>query len=164
MYDRTLGFTLLVTVVALAAVPAGRQDCTSGKPAIVSGAVPRALGKSPFWLTAESFPIKWTDPDAPVQLIWIIDAAAREPYYVSGKHRASGAPMKFTKVGDRVGMRQVRWRLDPLGLKPAQAKPQDLEKFSFDRTYAWFPSAGCYEIRGQARNQETIILVQVGDK
>ena len=164
MLYRTLGLTLLVTLVAFAAVPAGGQDCSSGKPAIVSGAVPRALGKSPFWLTAESLPVKWTDPDNPVQLIWIIDGAAREPYYVSGKHRASGAPVKFTKIGDRVGMRQTRWRLDPIGYKPAQAKPQDLEKYNFDRTFAWFPSGGCYEFRGQARNQETIILVQVGVK
>jgi hypothetical protein len=150
--------------VALAAVPAGGQDCASGKPAVISGAVPRALGKSPIWMTAASLPIKWSEPGTPVQVIWIIDAAAREPFYVSGKHQASGAPVKFTKIGDRVGMRQARWRLDPLGFKPAQAKPQDLEKYAFDRSFAWFPSAGCYEIRAQARGQETTILVSVTDK
>jgi hypothetical protein len=164
MHYRTLGLTLLVTLVAFAAVPTGGQDCTSGKPAVVSGAVPRAIGKSPIWMTAESIPIKWTDPGTPVQLIWIIDAKSREPFYVSGKNRASGVPVKFTKIGDRVGMRQPRWRLDPIGFKPAQAKPQDLQKYAFDRTFGWFPSGGCYEIRGQARGQESIMLVQVGDK
>jgi hypothetical protein len=159
-----MGLTLFAILMALAAVPAGGQDCPSGKPAIVSGAVPRALGKSPIWMTAESLPVKWTDPGTPVQLVWIIDAAAREPFYVSGKHRASGVPVKFTKIGDRVGMRQARWRLDPVGFKPPQAKPQDLKKYGFDRTFAWFPSAGCYEIRGQARGQETIIVVLVTDK
>lgn len=161
MAFRTLGFLLLV---AFAAVPAGAQDCASGKPAIVSGAVPRAIGKSPIWMSAESIPIKWTEPGTPVQLIWLIDAAAREPFYVSGKHRASGAPVKFTKIGDRVGMRQVRWRLDPLGFKPTHAKPQDFKKYNFDRTFAWFPSPGCYELRGQTRGQESVILVQVSDK
>lgn len=161
MNHHTLGFVLLV---ALAAAPAGAQDCASGKPAIVSGAVPRALGQSPIWMAAESLPIKWTDAGTPVQLIWLIDAQAREPFYVSGRHRASGAPVKFTKIGDRVGKREVRWRLDPLGYKPAKVKPQDLQKFAFDRTFAWFPAVGCYEIKGQARGQESTILVQVGDK
>jgi hypothetical protein len=164
MLYRTLGLSLLMSFAAFVAVPAGGQDCMSAKPAIVSGAVPRALGKSPIWVTAESIPIKWTDPAVPVQLIWIIDAEAREPYYVSGRHRVSGVPIKFTKIGDRVGMRQPRWRLDPLGFKPAKATPKDIQKYTFDRTFAWFTAGGCYEIRGQARNQETVILVQVGDK
>lgn len=168
MHHRTLGLTLLATLATLVALPAvpagGQEDCPSGKPAIVSGAVPRALGKSPIWMTAESLPIKWKGPGDPVQLVWLMDAAAREPFYVSGKHRASGAPVKFTKIGDRVGLRESRWRLDPVGFKPPQAKPQDLAKYGFDRNYAWFPSAGCYEIRGQARGQETIIVVLVTDK
>lgn len=164
MNYRTLSFTLLVLLVALAAAPADAQDCTSSKPVVVSGAVPKAIGKSPIWVTAESIPIKWTDAGTPVQLIWLIDAAAREPIMVSGKHRSSGAPIKFSAIGDRVGKREVRWRLNPLGFKPTNAKPQDLKKYSFDRTFGWFPAAGCYEIKGQARNQETIILVQVGDK
>lgn len=163
MDHRTLGFLLLVLLVALAAAPARAQDCASAKPSIVSGAVPRALGKSPIWMTAESLPVKWTDGGTPVQLIWLIDAAAREPFYVSGKHLKSGAPVKFTKIGDRVGMKQARWRLDPLGFRPAQAKPQDLKKHAFDRTFGWFPTPGCYEIRGQARDQVSVIFVQVGE-
>jgi hypothetical protein len=160
MNYRTLGFTL---AVALVSAPAAAQDCASDKPLLVSGAVPRALGKSPIWMTSESFPIKWTDAGTPAQLIWLIDAKAREPFYVSGKHLASGAPVKFTKIGDRVGMRQTRWRLDPLGYKPTHAKPQDFKQFIFDRNFAWFPAAGCYEMR-QARDQVSIIRVQVGNK
>ena len=158
---RTLGVVLLV---ALVAAPADAQDCASTKPAVVSGAVPKAIGKSPIWMTAESIPIKWTDAGTPVQLIWLIDAEAREPFMVSGKHLGSGAPVKFTKIGDRVGIKEVRWRLDPLGFKPASAKPQEFKKFNFDRNFGWFPAAGCYEIRGQARNQVSIMLVQVGNK
>jgi hypothetical protein len=43
-------------------------------------------------MTAESIPIKWTHVGTPVQLIWLIDAAVREPLYVSGKLSSPARP------------------------------------------------------------------------
>ena len=164
MFSRALGFALLVVVslvVMPAAAPAVPQDCGAEKPSIVSGAVPKAIGKGPVWLTAESIPIKWKDAGTPVQLIWMSDATARGPVYVTGKHRDTGAQVKFTKLGDIVGKREVRWRLDPLGYQPSQAKPADYKKYNFDRTYGWFPATGCYEITGQIGTQKGSMFLQV---
>jgi hypothetical protein len=133
-----------------------------GKPALLTGAVPRALGKGPVWMTAEALPVKWADAGTPVQLIWLVDAEARGAVMVSGKHRDSGAPVRFTKLGDRVGRKEPRYRLDPLGYKPSYAKQQDFRKYSFDRTFGWFPGPGCYEITGQIGKRESKIFVQVG--
>ena len=158
MIRRTLGLTLLV---ALAAAPSAAQECAADKAAVVSGAVPRAIGKGPVWLAAESFPIKWKDAGTPVQLIWLSDATARGPVLVSGKHRDSGAQVKFTKLGDIVGKREVKYRLDSLGYQPSHAKPADYKKFNFDRTFGWFPAAGCYEIIGQIGLQQSKMVVHV---
>jgi len=161
MNSRTLSCTLVLLLVPVFGGPAGAQDCPMGKPAVISGAVPRALGKGPVWMTAESLPIKWVDAGTPIQLVWLMDAEARGPALVTGKHRESGAQVRFTKLGDRVGKRELRWRLDPLGYQPTHAKPQDFKKFSFDRNFGWFPSPGCYEITGQFGRQESKIIVQV---
>jgi hypothetical protein len=161
MNCRTLSCTLVLLLVPVLGAPAHAQDCAMGKPAVISGAVPRALGKGPVWMTAETVPIKWVDAGTPVQLVWLMDAEARGPAIVSGKHRESGAQVRFTKLGDRVGKRELRWRLDPLGYQPTHAKPQDFKKFSFDRNFGWFPAPGCYEITGQFGKQESKIIVQV---
>ena len=158
MVHRTLGLALLV---ALAAAPVNAQECVADKAAVVSGAVPRAVGKGPVWLGAESFPVKWKDAGTPVQLIWLSDATVRGPVLVSGKHRDSGAQVKFTKLGDIVGKREVKYRLDPIGYQPSHAKPADFKKFNFDRTFGWFPAPGCYEIIGQIGAQQSKMVVQV---
>jgi hypothetical protein len=151
------GWTLL-----LVGAPASAQDCPTGKPAIVSRAVPAALGQSPLWVTAGSHPIKWESSAAPVQLVWVIDRAARGQIIVTGKHAKSGALLKFTRFGDTLGERQSRYQLDSLGYKPSLAKADDLKKFGFDRNYAWFPEPGCYEITGRVGRQQTKIFLQVG--
>ena len=161
MNCRTLSCTLVLLLVPVLGTPARAQDCAMGKPAVISGAVPRALGKGPVWMTAETVPIKWVDAGTPVQLVWLMDAEARGPAIVAGKHRESGAQVRFTKLGDRVGKRELRWRLDPLGYQPTHAKPQDFKKFSFDRNFGWFPAPGCYEITGRFGQQESKIIVQV---
>jgi hypothetical protein len=164
MNERPLGFALLTLVVTLliapAAGPAHAQDCATGKPATISAAVPRAIGTRPAWMTAESLPIKWTAAATPVQLIWIVDTTVRGPVLISGKHRDSGAPVKFTRLGDIVGKKELRRPLDRLGYQPSQAKPQDFEKYFFDRMFGWFPAAGCYEMTARIGTKETKIFVQ----
>ena len=159
--SRTLVLVVMVVLVPVLAGPASAQDCPMGKPGVVSGAVPRALGKGPVWMTAEALPIKWVDAGTPVQMVWLMDANARGPAIVTGRHRDSGAQVRFTKLGDRVGKRELRWRLDPLGYQPSHAKPQDFKKFSFDRNFAWFPAPGCYEITGRFGMLESKMVVQV---
>ncbi len=152
----------LCGIVLCAATPTSAQECPTGKPVVVTRAVPAALGQSPLWVTAGSHPIKWESSAAPVQLVWLIDAAARGQIIVTGKHAKSGALLKFTRFGDTLGERQSRYQLNPLGYKPSLAKAEDLKKFGFDRNYAWFPEPGCYEIAARVGRQQTKIFVLVG--
>lgn len=154
----TLGCSLLVL---LTASTAGAQECPTGKPATVTRALPPVFGQTPLWVTAGSTPIKWEDPQKPVQLVWVLDATAQGLAMVTGKNRATGAALRFTKVGDTLGQRQVKYELNR-SYKPSLAKPDDFTKYSFDRNFAWFPEPGCYEIAARVGRQQAKIYLQVG--
>lgn len=153
-----------VLVLGLAADPAAAQECPTGKPAVVTRVLPAALGQAPLWVTSSGWPIKWEGSAAPVQLVWIIDATARGQIIVSGRHTGSGAAVRFTSFGDRLGARRARYRLDRLGYNPTLAKPDDFKKHSFDRNYAWFPEPGCYELSGRVGTTEVTLHVEVTGK
>lgn len=159
MRSWTLGCSLLVLLAPSTAVA---QECPTGKPAPVTRVLPPVFGQSPLWVTAGSAPIKWEGSADPVQLVWVLDGSVRGPAMVTGKNRVTGALLRFTRFGDRLGERQSRYKLDPLGYKPSLAKPDDFQKFSFDRNYAWFPEPGCYEITGRVGRQQATIYLQVG--
>ena len=153
----TLGCGLLLLLVAW---PAGAQECPTGKPTLLTRALPRALGPGPLWVMAESWPIKWKASGAPVQLIWVIDASVPGQAIVMGKHRESGLPIRFTAFGDTLGERQLRHQIDPFGYKPSLARPEDFTKYSFDRSYVWFPEPGCYELTGRVGRQQATIHLE----
>lgn len=145
----------------LLAAAATAQDCPTGKPSVITRAVPAVLGQGPLWVTAGSHPIKWESSASPVQLVWVLDASARGQAIVTGKHARSGALLKFTRFGDTLGERQSRYQINPLGYRPSLAKPEDLKKFGFDRSYAWIPEPGCYELTARVGRQQTKIFLQV---
>lgn len=107
------------------------------------------------------FPIKWDGPNYPVQLLWVVDAAARGQIFVSGRNRDTKALLRFTKFGDTLGERQARFTLDPLGYKPKQTPPEELKKYGFDLIYAWFPEPGCYEIQARVGRQHTTLYLEI---
>lgn len=154
---------LLGGATFLMATPLAAQDCPTGKPVVVTRAVPAAFGETPLWVTAGSHPIKWESSASPVQLVWVLDATARGQIVVTGKHAKSGALLKFTRFGDTLGERQSRYQINPLGYRPSLAKPEDLKKFGFDRNYAWFPEPGCYEIAARVGRQQAKIFLLVGE-
>ncbi|MBI4478052.1 MAG: hypothetical protein HY654_12825 [Acidobacteria bacterium] len=158
MWFRTLGCCLLMLVTASTAAA---QECPTGKPTVVSRALPAAVGQKPLWVTASSLPIKWEGNNSPVQLVWVIDAAAGGLVMVSGKHVKSSALVRFTRFGDTLGERQPRYEISRTGYKPSLAKPGDLLKFAFDRNFAWFPEPGCYEITARVGRLQPKIYLEV---
>lgn len=153
-----LGCCVLVLTTASTA---GAQECPTGKPTTVSRALPAAVGQKPLWVTAGSLPIKWEGNNLPVQLVWVVDATAGGVVQVSGKHVKSNAPVRFTGFGDTLGARQQRYEISRTGYKPSLAKQGDLQKFNFDRNYAWFPEPGCYEITGRVGRLQPKIYLEV---
>jgi hypothetical protein len=154
-------FVTLGCLLVLVTLPAGANECPTGKPTRVTRVLPPVLGPGPLWVAAESFPIKWKGPAAPVQLVWVLDASARGQVMVTGKHRESGATLRFTNFGDTLGERQLRYRIDPIGYKPSVAKPDDFQKHNFDRSYGWFSQPGCYEITTRVGREQVQIFLEV---
>lgn len=137
------------------------QDCPVGRPTVLTKAVAAAVGQSPLWVVIGRGPVKWVGPNDPVQLLWVLDGQARGQAFVTGKHRKTGAVLRFTKFGDRLGERQARYTLQLLGYKPKQATAEDLQRYGFDLIYAWFPEPGCYEISGRVGRQQSTIYLEV---
>ncbi len=141
---------------------AAQAPCPTGKPASLVRGLGPVVGQSPIWVTPGRFPIKWDGPNYPVQLLWVIDAAARGQIFVTGRNRDTKALLRFTKFGDTLGERQARFALDPLGYKPKQAPPEELRRYGFDLIYGWFPETGCYEIQARVGRQQATIYLEIG--
>lgn len=155
---RTLACCVFVLIPSSAAAA---ERCPTGKPTVVTRALPAVLGQGPLWVTASSLPVKWEGNNYPVQLVWVVDAVAGGVVMVSGKQVTSNAPVRFTRFGDTVGARQLRYQLDRIGYKPSLAEPEDLKRFNFDRTFAWFTEPGCYEIAARVGRLQSKMHLEV---
>ena len=153
-----LGLTLLT------AAPADVQDaCPSGKPVrLVSNVIP-ALGQSPVWAATGGKPLTWENASTPIRVLWLRDANARGPAFLSGALLGKGGKGSPTATfaTSMYGSRQPRLPLDQIGDKPAGIKDADLKKYAFHWTFVWFPSPGCYAITGSVGSQKSVIHLTV---
>jgi hypothetical protein len=69
--------------------------------------------------------------------------------------------VKFSAPGSTLGVREERFKLDQIGIKPGKVTPQDLQKYSFHRTNVWFSEPGCYELTARVGKQQSVIVVKV---
>jgi hypothetical protein len=138
------------------------EDCPTARPAVLTKALTPVVGKSPLWLTWGTGPVPWKSANDPVQLMFVRDRSVPGQAFVSGKHRGSNAPLRFTKFGETLGTRLTRYTLAPLGWKPSLAKAEDFDKYEFDRVFGWFAEAGCFEITARVGRQQSTMYLQVG--
>jgi hypothetical protein len=74
---------------------------------------------------------------------------------------AATVKVKFSAPGSTLGVREERFKLDQIGIKPGKVTPQDLQKYSFHRTNVWFSEPGCYELTARVGKQQSVIVVKV---
>lgn len=146
----------LVTVPSLGNA---QEDCPSGRPSRLIPTINPALGQSPMWVVIGSGPIPWKGSNHPVQALWIRDVAVKGPAFLSGTVRAGKAKASFATA--LYGLPGERFKLDELGEKPRLVKEADLRRYSFHRTYVWFPTPGCYEITARVGRQVSVIYLSV---
>lgn len=149
-----------VLLVATFASPVSAQNsCPPARPFRLLPSLTPVLGKSPLWVTTGGPTIAWEGANTPVQALWIRDLAVRGPAVLGGKLMGGKAPAKFARA--TLGMPEERYKFDLLGDKPSTVKQADLEKYSFHRTFIWFPEAGCYEMTARIGSQQAVIYLNV---
>jgi hypothetical protein len=154
-----LGFALLTAPSA----PALQDSCPSGRPArLVANVIP-AVGQSPMWAATGGKPLTWDNAATPIRVLWLRDANARGPIFLSGGlagKEGKGAPLASFATS-LYGSRQPRLTLDQIGDKPAGIKDADLKKYAFHWTFVWFPGPGCYAMVGSVGSQKSVIHLNV---
>lgn len=159
MHVRVLACGSLATLLSIVPTITSGQDCPADKPFLLTMAVTPTVGKSPIWATWGKGALTWKAPDTAVGILIVRDRAVKGQTIVSGRHRASGAKVRFGKAGSTLGVREERLELDALGAKPRTATPKDLERYAFHMLDVWFPQPGCYEVTGRVgREQATFVI------
>lgn len=153
----------LALVLAPLQSPASAQDeCPSGRPFRLIPTIAPVVGQSPMWVTTGSGPIVWEGSNHPAPVVWIRDRAVKGPAFLSGKDRAGTGKARFATT--LYGLPEERFKLDLLGVKPTAVKEVDLQRYTFHRTYVWFPAAACYEITARVGQQQSMIYLSVGPR
>jgi hypothetical protein len=161
MIPWVLGLALLTTIPA----PADMQDpCAAGRPTrLITNLVP-VLGQSPIWAATGGKPLEWAGPGEPTRVLWLRDVKVMGAAFLSAKLSGKQAAPAATKVGFATSLyanREPRIKLDHIGAKPPGIKDADLQKYAFNWTFIWFPSAGCYEITGRVGSQQSLVYLKV---
>ncbi len=151
-----LGATLLL---ATGVPAAGQDDCPSASPVRLVSNITPALGQAPLWVAAGGKPLRWKGSNVPVKLLWIRDAAAKGPAWITGKARTGTGKTTFSRA--LYGLPTDRLPLDELGEKIEGIKETDLKRFAFYWAYIFFPAPGCYEITGRIGRQQGVIYLRV---
>jgi hypothetical protein len=115
-----------------------------------------------MWVTTGTGPIVWKGPNDPVTLLWVRDVSVTGSALLNGQRRgASPVKVRFSAPGSTLGVREERYKLDQIGVKPGKATPEDLQKYSFHRTNVWFSEPGCYELTARVGRQQSLIVLRV---
>lgn len=153
-------FGVALMLVAVASPVRAQDTCPPSKAFRLISSITPVIGKSPLWVTTGSAAIPWDGPNNPIQALWIRDLAAKGPAILGGKLKGGTAPARFARAA--LGMPEERFKFDLMGEKPSSVKPDDLQKYSFHRTFIWFPAAGCYEMTARVGPVQSIIYLNVG--
>lgn len=157
-----MSFWVLGIALAAATLPSlasAQDECPSGRPFRLIPAITPVIGQSPLWVTTGGGPIGWEGPNNPAPVVWVRDRGVKGPAFLSGK--ASGGPAKARFATTLYGLPDERFKLDLMGVKPAAVKEADLARYSFHRTYVWFPAPGCYEVTARVGQQQSVIYLRV---
>jgi hypothetical protein len=152
-----------LVVVPLAFMPPSasraQESCPSEKTFRLISTLNPVVGKTPLWVTTGSGALAWTGSNNPIQALWIRDLAAKGPAILGGKLKGGKATARFARVA--LGIPEERFKFDLLGEQPSTVKPADLQKYSFHRTFIWFPEPGCYEMTARVGPQQAVIYLNV---
>jgi hypothetical protein len=162
MKCRVLGALLLAMGVATGV--AAQEECPSGKPKLLVPAISSVVGQSPMWATggAGVGGVDWVAADKPVGVLWVRDLAVVGPAIITGQLRGTPATrVLFAERGSTLGVKQEKFALTGLGIKPGKATLADVQKYGFYQVDAWFPSVGCYEMTGRVGKTESKIYLDV---
>lgn len=151
------GVLLLVSTPAYA-----QQPCAPAKPRQLVQSLTPVAGQSPMWVTTGSGPIIWKGPNDPLTFLWVRDVSVNGSALLNGQRQgAANVKVKFSAPGSTLGVREERYKLDQVGIKPGNVTPQDLQKYSFHRTNVWLTEPGCYELTARVGKQQSVIVVKV---
>ena len=160
MKCRVLGALFLAMGVATGV--AAQEECPTGKPTVLLKAISPVLGEGPIWATTGAATVDWVDAEKPVGVLWVRDLSITGPALLTGQLR--GKPdvrVLFAERGSTLGVKQPKFTLTGLGLKPPKASLADVQKYAFHQTDVWFPSTGCYEITGRVGKTPATLYLQV---
>jgi hypothetical protein len=165
MKCRVLGALLLA--MGVAAGVAAQEECPTGKPKVLVPAISPVVGQSPMWATAGSTAsnAEWESADKPVGVMWVRDLAVVGPAVLTGSLK--GKPdqrVLFAERGSTLGVKNPKFALTGLGLKPSKATLADVQKYGFYQADVWFPSTGCYEIQARVGKTDSTIYLNVETK
>lgn len=160
-------WVLSAALLAMAIVSrvSAQDDCPTGRPRPLLSAITPVVGQSPLWATTGLGAIVWEAPDKPISVLWIRDVTVKGPALIAGQLRGTPATrVRFTTRGSTLGVREERYKLDGLGMKPTKASQADLQKYGFYQTDVYFPAAGCYEFTGRVGSQQSMIYLRVAPR
>lgn len=153
-----LGVVLLLTSDATHA----QEPCAPAKPRQLVQSLTPVTGQSPMWVTTGAGPVVWKGPNEPVTLLWVRDVSVTGSALLNGQRQgAASTKVKFSAPGSTLAIREERFKLDQIGIKPGKVTPQDLQKYSFHRTNVWFSEPGCYELTARVGRQQSLIVLKV---
>jgi hypothetical protein len=153
-----LGGVLLLVSTATSA----QQPCVPAKSRQLVQSLTPVTGQSPMWVTTGTGPPVWKGPNDPLTFLWIRDVSVAGSALINGQRQgAATVKVKFSAPGSTLGVREERFKLDQIGIKPGKVTPQDLQKYSFHRTNVWFSEPGCYELTARVGKQQSVIVVKV---
>ncbi len=150
-------------VLLLTSIPTHAQEpCSPAKTRQLVQSLTPVAGQSPMWVTTGAGSVAWKGPNEPVTFLWVRDVSVTGSALLNGQRQGAAAvKVKFSAPGSTLGIREERFKLDQIGIKPGKVTPQDLEEYSFHRTNVWFSEPGCYELTARVGRQQSLIVLKV---
>ncbi|MBI2833093.1 MAG: hypothetical protein HYX76_01530 [Acidobacteria bacterium] len=159
MTTSALGVFVLIGLIVGGRTPDDR--CAATRTFVLTRAITPVIGQSPIWVTAGRGPLVWPGADKAIELLIVRDRAVPGLALIVGRNRQTGVPVKFTKTGSTLGIRNEKFQLDAIGLKPRTATAPDFNRYTFHTADLWVGGEGCYELVARVGRQMATMYLQV---
>ena len=167
MNTRRRATTVMLGLVAFAGLPrfcftdiptAQPEDCaTTPVEDLLPGVMAPLAGEAPIWVVDGSFG-SWLGPEEAVKTAWVVERDLRKDVLVEGHRLGTGERVRFMQP-DRTMGKSLRLEFtERLTIIPGGATDEQVRRFAFFSSLAYYPVPGCWELIASA-GEDTVRIV-----